>query len=453
MATEFRLPDLGENIEAGEVLNVLVSAGQTLSEDEPVIELETDKAVIEVPSSTAGKVVSVHVAKGDRATVGQVILTLEPSGDTEPAGAAPAAEAPKADDIESPPPAAPANKESAGAEAGRAAATGGLSKAPEPTAPTAAAEPVAPAAVTSGPASQVPAAPTVRRLARETGVDITQVVGSGPGGRVSEDDVKAHAKALTETASSPRAAGGVVADPLPDLSKWGEVERKPFSNVRRLTAAHMANAWSTIPHVTQFDKAEVTQLEVWRKASAGKAEKAGGKLTPTAIILKVVSAALGKYPQFNASIDMARGEVVYKKYCHIGIAVDTPRGLLVPVVRDVDTKNAIQLSVELSELAERTRTGKIAIEEMQGGCFTISNLGGIGGTAFTPIVNAPEAAILGVARSQQEPVLVEGDFQPRLMMPLSLSYDHRLIDGADGARFLRWICEALENPFLLLLEG
>jgi pyruvate dehydrogenase E2 component (dihydrolipoamide acetyltransferase) len=237
------------------------------------------------------------------------------------------------------------------------------------------------------------------------------------------------------------------------LSKWGEVERKPFSNVRRLTAAHMANAWSTIPHVTQFDKAEVTQLEVWRKASAGKAEKAGGKLTPTAIILKVVSAALGKYPQFNASIDMARGEVVYKKYCHIGIAVDTPRGLLVPVVRDVDTKNAIQLSVELSELAERTRTGKIAIEEMQGGCFTISNLGGIGGTAFTPIVNAPEAAILGVARSQQEPVLVDGDFQPRLMMPLSLSYDHRLIDGADGARFLRWICEALENPFLLLLEG
>ncbi|HIC68278.1 MAG TPA: dihydrolipoyllysine-residue acetyltransferase, partial [Candidatus Latescibacteria bacterium] len=209
----------------------------------------------------------------------------------------------------------------------------------------------------------------------------------------------------------------------------------------------------TIPHVTQFDKADVTQLEVWRKASAGKAEKAGGKLTPTAIILKVVSAALGKYPQFNASIDMARGEVVYKKYCHIGIAVDTPRGLLVPVVRDVDTKNAIQLSVELSELAERTRTGKIAIEEMQGGCFTISNLGGIGGTAFTPIVNAPEAAILGVARSQQEPVLVDGDFQPRLMMPLSLSYDHRLIDGADGARFLRWICEALENPFLLLLEG
>ena len=237
------------------------------------------------------------------------------------------------------------------------------------------------------------------------------------------------------------------------MSRWGEVEREPMSNVRRLTAAHMARAWGTIPHVTQFDKADVTQLEIWRKDSASKAEKAGGKLTPTAIILKVAAAALKKYPQFCASIDVARSEVVIKKYCHIGIAVDTKRGLLVPVVRDVDRKNVIELSVELTELAEKTRTGKLSVEEMQGGCFTISNLGGIGGTSFTPIINAPEVAILGVARSRQEPVLVDGQFQPRTMMPLSLSYDHRLIDGADGARFLRWICEALENPFLIILEG
>jgi len=460
MAIEFRLPDLGENIEAGEVLNVLVSAGQILSEDEPVIELETDKAVIEVPSSVAGKIVSVHVGKGDRAAVGQTILTLEPDiGETAkaPEASRPDPPAPAATDTTpsavTPAAARPDVSRSDGSGDGGEADDGESSAAAtEPPAPTAVGGPVARTAVSSSPASQVPAAPTVRRLAREIGVDITHVKGSGPGGRVSEDDVKAHAKALNEAAAG-TAGGGIAVAPLPDLSKWGEVTREPFSNVRRLTAAHMANAWSTSPHVTQFDKADVTQLEVWRKAWAGKAEKAGGKLTPTAIILKVVAAALGKFPQFNASIDMARSEVVYKKYRHIGIAVDTPRGLLVPVVRDVNTKNAIELSVELSGLAERTRTGKIAIEEMQGGCFTISNLGGIGGTNFTPIVNAPEAAILGVARSQQEPVLVDGEFQPRLMMPLSLSYDHRLIDGADGARFLRWICEALENPFLILLEG
>ena len=298
----------------------------------------------------------------------------------------------------------------------------------------------------------MPASPTVRRLAREIGIDITQVKGSGPGGRVSEENVKAHAKALNEGRSS-APGSAIAAAPLPDMSKWGDIERQPISNVRRLTGEHMSRAWGTIPHVTQFDKADVTQLEVWRKESAAKAEKAGGKLTPTAIILKVAAAALTKFPQFNTSLDVAASELIYKKYCHIGIAVDTKRGLLVPVVRDVDQKNVIDLSVELTELAEKTRTDKLGIDQMQGGCFTISNLGGIGGSGFTPIVNAPEVAILGVARSQQEPVFVDGQFQPRTMMPLSLSYDHRVIDGADGARFLRWICEALETPFLVMLEG
>ena len=205
--------------------------------------------------------------------------------------------------------------------------------------------------------------------------------------------------------------------------------------------------------MTQFDKADVTQLEVWRKQFAKKAEAAGGKLTPTAIVLKIAAAALRRFPQFCASIDMAGEEVIYKKYCHIGVAVDTPRGLLVPVVRDVDRKNIIELAVELTQIAEKARTGKLGIDDMQGGCFTISNIGGIGGTAFTPIVNAPEVGILGIARSNHEPVLTDGQFEPRLMMPLSLSFDHRLIDGADGARFLRWLCEAVENPFLLALEG
>ena len=243
------------------------------------------------------------------------------------------------------------------------------------------------------------------------------------------------------------------AQPLPDFGQWGEIEREPMSNVRRITAERLSHAWSTIPHVTQFDKADITDVERWRKEFGARAEAAGGKLTPTAIIVKIAAAALKVFPQFNASIDAPGNEVIYKKYCHIGVAVDTDRGLLVPVIRDVDQKNIIELAVELGQIAEKARNRKITPEDMQGGCFTISNLGGIGGTGFTPIVNPPEVAILGVARGSYEPVFADGKFAPRLLLPLSLSYDHRLIDGADGARFLRWMAEALENPFLLVLEG
>jgi pyruvate dehydrogenase E2 component (dihydrolipoamide acetyltransferase) len=239
---------------------------------------------------------------------------------------------------------------------------------------------------------------------------------------------------------------------LPDFEKWGGIERQPMSNVRRKTAEHLTHSWFA-PHVTNHDLADISDLETQRKRYAGKAEASNGKLTMTAIALKFVAAALKVFPQFNASVDMENEEIVLKKYIHIGVAVDTERGLLVPVIRDVDQKNIVEISVELSEVAEKARNRKLGLEDMQGGTFTITNLGGIGGTAFTPIINWPEVAILGISRGRKEPVLVDGEFVPRLMLPLSLSYDHRLIDGADAARFLRWLAEAFENPFLLSLEG
>jgi pyruvate dehydrogenase E2 component (dihydrolipoamide acetyltransferase) len=287
----------------------------------------------------------------------------------------------------------------------------------------------------------------VRRFARELGVEVAEVPGSGPAGRVTVEDVKTHVRV------GGRGPASFTAAPLPDFSKWGPVQREPMSNVRRATARNLGQSWPTVPMVTQFDKTDITELEQLRAQYGKRAEAAGGKLTPTAIILKVVAAALKRFPQFNASIDMASEEIVYKQYVHVGVAVDTDRGLLVPVLRDVDQKNVIQLAVELGQIAQKARDRKLGLDDMQGGCFTISNLGGIGGTGFTPLVNAPEVAILGVSRGSMEPVWIDGQWQPRQLLPLSLTYDHRLIDGADGARFLRWVCEALEKPFLLMLEG
>jgi pyruvate dehydrogenase E2 component (dihydrolipoamide acetyltransferase) len=239
----------------------------------------------------------------------------------------------------------------------------------------------------------------------------------------------------------------------PDFSRWGETERKPMSGVRRKTAEHVQDAWTSIPHVTHFDSADITELEQLRQRYAKKVAEAGGKLSVTAIALKVAAAALKVFPQFNASLDTEQEEIIYKKYYHVGVAVDTERGLLVPVIRDVDRKNILDLSIELAQLAEKARNKKLAIEEMQGGTFTITNLGGIGGSGFTPIINSPEVAILAISRARLQPVFVDGQFQPRMMLPLALSYDHRLIDGADGARFLRWVAEALQETFVLSLEG
>ena len=249
-----------------------------------------------------------------------------------------------------------------------------------------------------------------------------------------------------------RGAGAIVVK-LPDFSRWGKIEKVSLRGVRRKTAQHLALAWNTIPHVTQFDKADVSELEGLRKRFSPKAEKAGGKMTMTAIALKVVASALKAFPQFNASIDMATEEIIYKRYINIGVAVDTDRGLLVPVIRDVDKKNIIELAVELSTVSAKARDKKLAAEDMEGGSFTITNLGGVGGTAFTPIVNYPEVAILGISRSQVEPVWMSDKFEPRSLLPLSLSYDHRIIDGADAARFLRWVVDALEQPFLLSVQG
>ena len=455
MATyAFSLPELGEGIESGDVITVLVAVGDTIAEEQPVLELETDKAVIEVPAPVTGTVQTIHVQVGDKAAVGQLIVTFE-AGNGVVAAEAPAPSAAPVDppvdvgtpaEVEAPaPPIVP--------EPVRDVPTPVVASAPVGAAVT----PV-PTAVVSPEATprsrpSAAASPSVRRLAREVGVDVNEVAGTGSGGRVSMEDVKNHAQRLLTDSSGYHMAAEPLAVSLPDFTRWGEVEREPMSSVRRATAEHMAQAWSTIPHVTQHAKVDITALERLRKRYTSRSEAAGGKLTITAIALKVAATALKLFPQFNASLDLANQEIVYKQFYHIGVAVDTDRGLLVPVIRDVDQKSLIELSSELTELAEKARTKKTTLAEMQGGTFTITNLGGIGGSHFSPIINAPEVAILGLARSAIEPQYVDGQFEPRLMLPISLSYDHRLIDGADGARFIRWIVEALEEPFLLALGG
>jgi len=457
--TEFTLPELGENIAAGDVVRVMVHVGDTLQREQPVLELETDKATIEVPSSVAGLIKELRVKPGDKVKVGQSILVVDESTAGAPAPERDATPAPSTVDDEAVSEGGMAVEVATrpGSEARardeREQGLGHLqhdyaqqAPAPRRVVDIAAGRPV------PAPTAAVPAAPSTRRAARELGVDIAQVQGSGPGGRISMDDVKTYARSVITTGGG-GPYGAQSGGPLPDFTKWGDVDRQPMRAIRRKTAEHMALAWATIPHVTQFDKADITALEDLRKKYSKRVEAGGGKLTITAITLKVVAAALKVFPHFNASVDIANEQVVYKKYVHIGIAVDTEFGLLVPVIRDVDRKNIVEIAADLAQVAEKAKARKLAPDEMQGGCFTISNLGGIGGTYFTPIVNAPEVAILGVSRSVTEPVFVDGEFEPRLMMPLSLSYDHRVIDGADGIRFLRWIAEALEQPFVLSLEG
>jgi len=448
---EFRLPELGENISQADLVRLMISPGSRVSEGQPVMELETEKAVVEVPSSVSGIVKEIRVKQGDKLKVGQVIFTLE--------GAALA-----------PPPApkhVPVEHVSGqhGARLAFQAAIRAEGKTEEQALPPD--QPHAPLPSFAMPAQlgkvagtehrdPVPAAPHVRRLARELGIDIHEVKGAGPGGRISEEDVKAHSKQLlltaTAVAQSPQAAHAVQPD-LPDFSRWGKIERVSMRGVRRKTAQHLWEAWHTVPHVTQNDKADITELEQLRARFAPKAEEAGGKMTVTAIALKVCASALRIFPQFNASIDLSKEEIIYKQYVNIGVAVDTDRGLLVPVIRDVDKKNIVELAAELTQLSKKARDKKLTPAEMEGGTFTITNLGGIGGTGFSPIVNFPEVAILGLSRSSMEPVWMNGKFEPRLVIPLSLSYDHRLIDGADAARFLRWIGEAFEQPFLLSVQG
>src|SRR5581483_9477655 len=383
MATDFHLPELGENIAAGDVLRVLVKPGDALTKDQPVLELETDKATIEVPSSVSGQVKEVKVKAGEKVKVGQAILTVDEAGgaSAKPSDAAPKPEVAKA---------APAKAEAVAANSAAKVPSDepGLEQHVEGTRRDAGADKpgtksekvvditrgaraaAEPAAAPEMPAA--PAAPSVRRLARELGVDINQVAGTGNGGRISDEDVKNHAKRLVTSAATGHAAA---AEPLPDFSRWGEIERQPMRAVRRKTAEHLSAAWATIPHVTQGDLADITNLETVRKKFAKQAEAAGANLTVTAIAVKVIAAALKVFPQFNASIDMANGEIVLKKFVNIGVAVDTDRGLLVPVIRNADQKNIMQIATELAQLSEKARTRKIALEEMQGGTFSISNLG------------------------------------------------------------------------------
>ena len=429
MTGEVVLPELGENIETADVSAVLVSVGDLIRLDQPVIEVETEKASLEVPASAEGRVAELFVSAGDTIKVGQAILVVE--------GAARAVPPAREEKPELEPPDGATERGTQEQDAAVLA----FRAASRPSARPEIAE-------------SVPAAPSVRALAREIGVEIRDVTGSGRAGRITRDDVKAHAKQLLRAASAPGAASSssFSVPPLPDFSKWGEVRREPLTRVRRVTASRMANAWVTVPHVTQFDRADITRFEAMRKDFNRRPEAADAKLTVTAVVIKMVANALIRFPQFNASLDADAGEVVYKKYVHVGVAVDTDRGLLVPVLRDVDRKPLLQVAREVSELAGRARNRKLVPDEMSGAGFTVSNLGGLGTTYFSPIVNWPEVAILGVGRAETRAVHEAGEFRPHLLLPLSVSYDHRLIDGADAARFLRWIAEALEQPLLLLLD-
>jgi len=439
MIKEVSIPDIGENITEGTVIDILVAEGDLVKEEQGLIEFETDKAVVDIPSPFAGTVSEILIAKGDTVSIGKVIIKIE----TEVAASSKIEiekekSAPTVTDEKEKEPAASKPKQEALEEI----------KAEVPALVKTKAEPLKDIPVAS---DSAPASPTVRRLARELGADINKVFGTGPGERITDEDVKAFVKRLV-LAKGGEPSGARQFMPLPDLSKWGEIEREKMSRVRKLIARVTGYSWSIIPHVTQFDQADITQLEEFRKTFNKRHKTDGIKLTVTSILMKVIAEAVIKFPRFNASIDDATSEIVYRKYCNIGIAADTDRGLLVPVIRDIKSKSIVELAKELIDIAERTRNKKISPDELDGGTFTISNQGGIGGINFTPIVLWPQVAILGVSRASMQQVYVNGEFVPRLIMPLSLSYDHRANDGADAARFMRWVCEAVEHPLTLFVD-
>jgi len=424
MEITINLPELGEGVDNVDVVAILVSVGDRIEEDQGLIEVETEKASVEVPSTAAGTITEIHVTAGDVLGENAPIATLDAEEQTE------------AEPVPVPVPVPDDAVEKSGEgekEKREGRAANPKSEIRNPKFPT------------------VPAAPTVRRFAREVGVDIFTVSGTGTGGRISIDDVKAEANRLLRDAGA--GPGSAAAIELPDLERFGPVHREPMTKIRKLTAENLSRAWVTVPQVTNHETADITDLEEFRKAFKERVEAAGGKLTMTALLVKIVATALKTHPVLNAAVDMVRQEIVFRYSINIGVAVDTDRGLLVPVIRDADGKNLTEIAVELDDLANRARSKKLRPDEMQGGTFSISNLGGIGGTGFSPIVNWPEVAILGVSRGRIQPQWHEGSFRPRLMMPLSLSYDHRLVDGADAALFLARLKDALEQPMLLVLDG
>jgi pyruvate dehydrogenase E2 component (dihydrolipoamide acetyltransferase) len=412
------------------VIEINVAEGDTIGEDDPLVTVESDKATMEIPSPYAGKVGKILVKEGDKLSEGSDLLemTIEDDGDDEDE-AADSGDSAKAESQASKP-----EKKDSKPEA-----------APQPQGSTY--EPPAPG-------TKVHAGPAVRKLARELGADLTRVKGSGPKGRIIKDDVHAYVKSQLQQAQQGggvAVGSGIPGVKLPDFSQFGEVEREGMSRMMAATATNMQRSWLNVPHVTQFDDADITEMEAFRKGQKAAGEKRGVKMTPLPFLLKACAAALAELPQFNVSLDMERKEVVRKKYIHIGIAVDTPHGLMVPVIRDVDQKGLWELAAESAELAQKARDKQLKPAEMQGACFTITSLGGIGGTAFTPIVNTPEVAILGVSKASMKPVWDGKEFQPRLMLPLSLSYDHRAVNGADAARFTNLLTQLLGDIRTLLL--
>ncbi len=492
---ELTLPDLGENIEEAEVINVLVKKGDAVTKDQPLLELETDKATFELPCPQAGTVSDIHVKKGDTVRVGQKILGLAEGaaapGDGAERSKTPERVRPSTEDRAEQP-----EDERADEPTTRAPAGAGKRETPEPTQREAAkareresekapereeAKPRRRAdekaqeredkdakdredrAKSGGRAVEVAAGPATRRLARELGVDLVRLQGTGSGGRITPEDVKAfvrdRAPAARSEPATARVAPAAPSEPAApaataaDFERWGPVERRPLTGIEKAAARHLSASWSEIPHVTHHDLADITELEESRRRYEAGRKESAPKLTWTVLVVKVVAAGLGSFPRFNSSLDVAREELVMKRYIHVGVAVDTEHGLLVPVIRDADRKTTRQIAAEITSLAERARARKLARADMQGASFTVTNLGGIGGVAFTPIVSRPEVAILGVSRSREEVALRDGQVVRRLMLPLSLSYDHRVINGADAARFVRYLAELLEDPLHLLMES
>ena len=421
MSIEFKLQALKENVEIVEVNAIKVNVGDIVTKDQPLVEVQADKAALEVPSPAAGKITQILIKQGDQVKIGQLIFVIDPAG--AGAAASPAT-----------PPTAPQN--SAKPAPAPAAAV--------PVVATAAAK-AAPVVLAHDDNKVIPAGPSTRRIARELGVDLGHVPGTGRHGRVSEDDVRSYVRGSGSNGSS---GGSISVPPLPRFEDFGTVEKQPMSAIRRATARQMSLSWSIVPHVTQSDLSDITDFEAFRKS-----QTKGPKLTISAFAMKAVVVLLKEYPVFNSSIDVAGNQIIHKKFYNIGVAVDTENGLLVPVIRDVDKKSIAELAEELTSIAERARQRKLDSKDLTGGTFTITNLGGIGGTGFTPIVNYPEVAILGISRGRLEPVVHNGEIVPRLMMPLSLSYDHRVIDGAIAARFTRRLAEMLENPYQLLIHA
>jgi pyruvate dehydrogenase E2 component (dihydrolipoamide acetyltransferase) len=450
MPVEFKMPDPGEGIHEAEVLEIHVSEGDRVEEGQTVMLVETDKASVEVPAPVTGKVKEIRVAVGDIVKVGDVLMVfLEADEKEDEAPKEKAAAAEKEDKVK---------REEAEEEEEKEERPGAEpEEEKKEKEPEAAAEKAELAGERKGP---VPATPATRRLARELDVSLDQVKGSGPGGRVTAEDVKAHAegpvKKREKEKGTPAAKPAEAERPeLPDFSEWGEVERTPLRSVRRTTARRMALSWSEVPQVTHEDVADITDLEKLRQDHKADIEKKGGALTLTVFAIKAAVAALKDLPRFNASLDTEAQEIILKKYYHIGVAVDTEKGLLVPVVRDADCKSMVELAREVYELAQRARKGEVEPKDMTGGTFTITNVGPLGGTGFTPIINYPQVAILGLARARLQPIIRGNmeDFKvvPRLMLPLCLGFDHRIVDGADAARFLGEVIRLLESPENLML--